>query len=261
MPFVWNDRRFAFLDEDESYNKADFIVARKLFVEFAPTSEVSFDFISFRLASIDYILNSLQTITLSQINRLFRKYGPLEKIEVPHGNGARVYAHVTFRDSKDAYFALLAEDKKPNKAIQKMCPAYTWKQPQLIDSPFLSLNDDCMLEISKYCSFDDHINLWQVCQRTQNFLKNHVPSTFTTYRVPSGELWLSDIELDLQCIGQFIRSLTLSCPQNVDIRRPIEHSCYTTDIILHFCNKYVGASIEELDIIMQSRPYIMNEKL
>lgn len=47
MPFIWNDTDFEFLDENESFNTAKYVIARKLFVKFVPASKVSHEFISF----------------------------------------------------------------------------------------------------------------------------------------------------------------------------------------------------------------------
>lgn len=65
----------------------------------------------------------------------------MENVEIHHGDGTHVYAYVTFQDSKDAYFTLLAEEKKPNGAIRSLCPASSWKQPEWVDK-YVSINKD-----------------------------------------------------------------------------------------------------------------------
>lgn len=32
MPFIWDDERYSWVDEDEKYDKKRFVVVRKLFV-------------------------------------------------------------------------------------------------------------------------------------------------------------------------------------------------------------------------------------
>lgn len=56
MPFIWNDTRFDFLDEKESYDTAEYTIARKLYVELVPTTTVSFDLMESRLESIFQLL-------------------------------------------------------------------------------------------------------------------------------------------------------------------------------------------------------------
>lgn len=46
MPFIWNDTVFKFLDENESFDIAEYVIVRKLFVQLVSAFEVSHKFIS-----------------------------------------------------------------------------------------------------------------------------------------------------------------------------------------------------------------------
>lgn len=93
---------------------------------------------------------------------------------------------------------LVAEKEKPNKAILKIYPAFTWKQPKNVETPspdadtpsLLVLNDNCLLVVFIYCCFDDCVSLWQVCHKTRNLLDKHILRKFTACYIVGGiTLW------------------------------------------------------------------------
>lgn len=83
------------------------------------------------------------------------------------------FVHITFKQNRHAYRALIENENRSKRKTYITCirPADTHHQPDWTDSPFFKLNDDCFLEIIKYCDFETIADLSSVCTKFSNILR------------------------------------------------------------------------------------------
>lgn len=134
------------------------------------------------------------------------------KIEVFHDNlNNTKFAHVTFKENRIAYFALLdCKQHQESKNIVTIRPADAHLQPDNpVDpstTPFFNLTDDCFLAIFDYCDFDTLAMLSTVCKKMCELLRTRVFGKIAIYKsdtsneagVKNGLLTVSRL---VQCIN------------------------------------------------------------
>lgn len=240
MPLIWNDNQYMLVDADDDYDKERFVVARKLFVTLnkkdgeAPEVSKSFPFRSIYQNSAAMVSNSRffyfffflqqnRALTVQYVDRIFRKFGQIESIEIlSNGLGE---AYVTFCSDLSAYLALTHNDVQSRRTslIFNIQPADTWIQPssmrtnapELMDdeqtSKFFVLNEFCVLEIFKYLDLDSLVNLSMVCKQFHRLLHQHCFPSKHTYSIQNGTstipVPLAKVRRTLTCIGPYLREL------------------------------------------------------
>lgn len=184
--------------------------------------------------------------------------------------GDRNWAYITFASNRDACIALTMQPCEKNPVVTKIFPAFTWKQPPVVQEStntstsrnsnelsLLMLNDDCLREIFRYCDLHTQAIAWKVCQKLRNILEEYVLRKIDEYTIDflNGEPYkrLKRVHDELQCIGPHVKRLCLSetytkyCPV-AEWRR--------FKIYLQHCSKYVGASLKELRIGIPSEKFL-----
>lgn len=139
-------------------------------------------------------------------------YGSLGKIEIFHDNiNNTKFAHVTFKENRVAYFALIDKEQQEVNNIDMIRPADAHLQPDnpissSSSSPFYNLPDDCLLAIFDYCDFHVLATLSMVCTKMGNLLRTRVFAKISKFNsvatneaeVKSGLLTVSRL---VQCIN------------------------------------------------------------
>lgn len=115
-------------------------------------------------------------------------YGSLEKIEMFHESAYishKKFAHVTYKESRAAYCALLAIKQQEDNNIATIRPADAHLQPDNpVDSstsPFYNLPDDYLLAIFKYCDIHALATLSAVCKKLSELLRTKVFAKIPKY--------------------------------------------------------------------------------
>lgn len=106
-------------------------------------------------------------------------YGMMEKIEIFHDNGSSKYfAHVTFKENRIAYCALLDCKQNERSPVESVRPADAHLQPDnsfdSTTSPFFNLPEACLLAIFDNCDFHTLALLSTVCERFSDLLRVRV---------------------------------------------------------------------------------------
>lgn len=275
MPFISNDEKFHWIETDEPYKERDYFVVRKLYVELNPANTVSrkwssasHDAAFFRRIVVRHF--PLQAIASDEIEKIFRKYGPLEHVELRYHH-ERHYAYITFRSDKDACLATHVEKVISNDIFSYIGPANTWKQPSAIQSSandasmdgdpasMLLLNDHCLLKVVECCDLPTQAHLWKVCKRTRSLIEEFVLPKVKSYEINwlrrGPQKRLKCVREELQCIGPHIKKLSLSDAPNAR-KCPLNLERY-----LQLCGKYVGAALKELEFKRLSLDIFSGRKL
>ncbi|XP_055300189.1 uncharacterized protein LOC129567384 [Sitodiplosis mosellana] len=242
MPFISNDFEWKLVEDDEPYDKEQFVVVRKLHVKpykYGPINEVSFDLIDQR----------------------FRKFGEIESIEISPNKKS---AHVTFSSNYSAYWMQLKHDfdkmMDPDKKMPfEIRPANSWNQPSenAVLPPYhdvdmegavpppeiFILNEDCLLHLFKFLDLDSLVNMAYVCKMFRELLDTHCfphirkfefksENHFDGYDPRLFSMSLVKMRRTLRCIGPFITDLTFQC--NAEENNRTKYSVFKHDIISRF---------------------------
>lgn len=119
----------------------------------------------------------------------FEIYGALERIEIFCDDYAAMkFAHVTFKENRVAYFALVDYRSRGNSNIEIIRPADLHRQPDnpvnsTNDSPFYNLNDDYFVNIVKHCDFESIAALSVVCSKFSNLIRTHIFGNKTKFTI------------------------------------------------------------------------------
>ncbi|XP_055297566.1 uncharacterized protein LOC129566055 [Sitodiplosis mosellana] len=208
MPFIWDDSEWMLIDNEDSYDKSRFVVARKLCV---------------RPTQLD-VAN--EGFSIESIRRHFRKFGEIESIELLPNNEPE--AHVTFVSDRIACFVQshFELDTKMNKMQPyEVEPAYTWEQPLENANPppgddmevddeqtseIFRLDEDCLLHMFKFLDIDSLVNMAFVCKLFNQLLRLHCFPRIQKYKVyinnPTDTL--AKVRRTMLCIGQHITDLS-----------------------------------------------------
>ncbi|XP_037049146.1 uncharacterized protein LOC119083531 [Bradysia coprophila] len=155
MPLIWNNKEYKLVNDNSEWNKLDFVIARKLRVVYN------------------------EPITIDRVKKSFTIYGDIEKIETFRDNSSKTqFAHVTFKDSRMTYLALIDSKENPHHDMKQIQPADVHQQPDnpidLSMSPFYNLPDDCLLAIFGHCDITSLATLSVVCKRMFQLLRDRV---------------------------------------------------------------------------------------
>lgn len=198
---------------------------------------------------------------MEKIERIFEKYGPLENVELRRA-GPLSWAYITFFNDKDACFALNMEEKgKRNEIFANVLPAWTWKQPlcdqistddhdtlpNVNESSLMVLNDDCLEHIFHFCDMSTLANIFHVCQRTRDLIERFVRPKVAQYEINfqcgQPRKSLKRVHDELKNFGPYVKTLRVA-----EMERNIDNSPTYFSRYLDQCNKYVGASLRELQL-------------
>lgn len=139
------------------------------------------------------------------------------------------------------------------KSIPKILPADTWKQPKIADDEmendcFKQLNDDCLIHIMDYLSFNTLIDLAEVSYRLKDLIseiyfpkRKHLAFSFD--RSDSRSLpptTLARMRRALLAVGQYLESAKITF--NFDFKPP---NC---DRVIEVFLQYLGTNLETLNI-------------
>lgn len=174
------------MPENSNWDKLEFVIARKLHVQYeqvisiksALYHTVRHNFTSsLILTPVCNLL--LQKISIDFIKDKFEIYGSLEKIEIFHDNfNSTKFTHVTYKENRPAYFAILDIKHQKDNQITVIRPADAHLQPDnpvdALTSPFYNLPDDCLLSIFDHCDFHTLATLSTVCKRLSELLCTQV---------------------------------------------------------------------------------------
>lgn len=159
------------------------------------------------------------------LDRNLRKFGKIESIEIlPTG---KCEAYVTFENDRNAYLAVAHNEleRKSSSHIINIQPADTWVQPQSICadeipttnqmdienmSDFFRLNEDCILELTKYLDLESLVNLSNVCKLLHRLLHQYCFPRYRVYSIRNGSsvpIPLAKVRRTLMCIGPYITEL------------------------------------------------------
>ncbi|XP_055304270.1 uncharacterized protein LOC129569459 [Sitodiplosis mosellana] len=116
--FIWNDYSWKLVDQSKWYDKCEFVIVRKLFVQWEKKNGAE--------------------VAENEIRQHFMVFGKIESVEASNKymqsagassiNTPDIYeAYVTFAQSEDAYNAFIA-NRHDSNAI-KVLPADSWRQP------------------------------------------------------------------------------------------------------------------------------------
>ncbi|XP_055304271.1 uncharacterized protein LOC129569460 [Sitodiplosis mosellana] len=142
--FIWNDYEWRLIEASDDYDKENFYIVRKLFVQWPKEGNA-------------VVCNDL-------IRQHFESYGTVESVHTVNEesidanaiNAADIHeAYVTFVDSEHAYNGFLA-NRRDSKAI-KVLPADTWRQPGVDVVPFetiKAINDSNPCSKEKFNFYD-----------------------------------------------------------------------------------------------------------
>lgn len=113
------------------------------------------------------------------VKKSFAIYGAIEKIEIFRDTHREApFAHVTFKDSRTTYLALIDSKQNPHSNVEMIRPADVHRQPDNpIDSsksPFYNLPDECLLVIFGNCDFNTLAALTVVCRKFCHLLRDSV---------------------------------------------------------------------------------------
>lgn len=107
----------------------------------------------------------------------FELFGSLEKIEIFSKENEK-FAHITYKDSRQAYFAIFYLEQTEPKWLLSIKPASIHKQPNWnVSKSFpsmLKLSDDCLEEIFKIFNVHEQALLSIVCERFRKVLKERI---------------------------------------------------------------------------------------
>lgn len=153
-----------------------------------------------------------------------------------------------------------------------LLPAHTWKQssamlpsdidelPHNDEASLLMLNDHCLLKIIEQCGMCTQVNLWKVCQRTRNLLKDFVLPKGRSYEIDFGyrvpEKRLKRVREEVQCVGPHVKKLRLSNGVYIHPECAVNFVPY-----LQQCKKYVGASLREVEFDRMSFDIFLGRNL
>lgn len=171
------------------------------------------------------------------------------------------------------------EMRDKHQLISVIRPASTWEQPLVIqraelksknesESSLMVLNDDCLIEIFKYCDTSSWANLWKVCQRTRDLLEEFVMQNVTEYEIGFHEgrpkKSLKRVHDELVCFNPYIKKLRLT--EDADFMQeyncdPNAHYPVNLNRYLSECSKYLGSSIKQLQICQMPRSLMQGGNL
>lgn len=108
-------------------------------------------------------------MNIDELRDKFTNFGSLEKIKV-FCKGTDTFAHITFKDSRNAYFALLHFGEKKKFEIRL---ASVQNQPDY--SLLTRLPNELLIKIFEYCNFiHDQAAILATCERFRNIMKKKV---------------------------------------------------------------------------------------
>lgn len=152
----------------------------------------------------------LQPITLDIVKKSFAIYGSMEKIEIFTDNCSQTqFAHVTFKDSRTAYLALIDCKQHPIRNVELIRPADVYQQPDNpIDSSmssFYSLPDKCLLVIFRYCDVNSLATLSVVCKKMCQLLRDRV--FINKYKFDALTMRKTDVMNALLTVGRLVQCI------------------------------------------------------
>lgn len=144
------------------------------------------------------------------MKKSFAIYGAIEKIETFTDNCSKTqFAHVTFKDSRTAYLALIDCKQNPLRNMDQIRPADVHQQPDnpidLSMSPFHNLPDKCLLAIFRYCDINSLASLSVVCKKMCQLLRERVfANEFKFYTVTMSKIEIIDA---LVTVGRLVECI------------------------------------------------------
>ncbi len=167
----------------------------------------------------------IKKITIDLVKKSFAVYGKMQKIEIFIDNSSKSqFAHVTFKDSRTSYLALIDCKQHPQQNIKRMRPADVHQQPDnpidLSMSPFYNLPDQCLLTIFRYCDIASLTTLSVVCKKMCQLLRERVLSDTLKFEAETtGNIQTLDALVTVSRLVQCIDPKTF----HIKINRNIHH--------------------------------------
>lgn len=158
MPFIWNDERAEFSDLSAEFDRNEFVVVRKLFIQFKKDAKVrQINVFSVEVHRADLYGLFSQHITESWIQQKFQSYGQIEHIEVFAGENSATWAYITFFEDEHAYAAFTDVSSNKPFEIEKILPADSWCQPATTE-PAAENKDNTVPETESMKQLQDEIS-------------------------------------------------------------------------------------------------------
>lgn len=122
---------------------------------------------------------TFQTISIDLIKKSFSIYGVIERIELfRHNTTNRRFTHVTFKESRATYLALIDYKQNVSGNFDSIRPAYAHQQPDntmdTTKSSFYNLPDKCLLDIFRKLDNLTLATLSVVCKKMCQLLRDHI---------------------------------------------------------------------------------------
>lgn len=129
--------------------------------------------------SKQHFVFTFQIVTIDLVKKSYGIYGPIEKIEIFRDCNTNIqFAHVTFKESRASYLALIDNKQNASRNIELVRPAFAHQQPDNSmnsgKSSFYSLPDECILRIFENLDHTTLATLSVVCKKVSRLLKDHV---------------------------------------------------------------------------------------
>lgn len=171
------------------------------------------------------------------------------------------FTHVTFADSRTAYFAMIGSKCKLNNNIKIIRPADSHQQPDnplnsTSGSPFYNLSDDCFIQIAKYCDIEALAALSAVCEKFSDVCRTRIFAGETKFSISSNDG--TDGFYELQTFSQIVSCLK---PKNFHLKifrnlnNPLDGDYFfTIDLNANKTEFSTETKILDLEVLHEIRP-------